>query len=242
MAGGANPNMVMAPTTAAPTTGAVARYGAPAPTPLTPQQQVMQGAGQVDPYTRASAANLGALATYADPSQAAMNMMNPYQQAVVDKTLRDVGSSAMMGMNALDAQATQAGAFGGSRHGVAMAEAAKGFNQQALDKVGALNQQGYNQAMANAMNAASGLQSAGQQAFGMGQAVNQQQMQQGAMQQQMMQNLINQGKQNFQGFAQQPQNNLATMLQTITAQPAMAGQARSFQPGLFNYMQMFGGM
>ena len=36
-----------------------------------------------------------------------------------------------------------------------------------------------------------GLQGVGSQAFNMGQAINQQQMQQGAMQQQLMQNLIN---------------------------------------------------
>jgi hypothetical protein len=194
-----------------------------------------------NPYTQASMAQQGALATYANPAARAQQMMNPYQQSVVDKTLRDVGGAAQIGLNTLDAQATQAGAFGGSRHGVAMAEAAKGYQQQALDKVGALNQQGYNQAVNDAFRAAQGLQSAGQQSFNYGQGIQGQQMQQGAMQQQMMQNLINQGRQNFQGFATQPQNNLATMLQTITAQPAMAGQSRSFQPGLFNWLQMFGG-
>ena len=70
------------------------------------------------------------------------NYQNPYDQAVVDRTLRDVGGAAQIGLNTLGAQADAAGAYGGSRHGIAMAEAAKGYQQQALDKVGALRQQG----------------------------------------------------------------------------------------------------
>ena len=111
----------------------------------------------MNPYQRASAANAAAVGTYMNPAAAAQQMMNPYQQNVVNKTLRDVGGAAQIGLNTLDAQASQAGAFGGSRHGVAMAEAAKGYQQQALDAVGALNQQGYQQSIQNAMNAASGI-------------------------------------------------------------------------------------
>jgi hypothetical protein len=207
-----------------------------------------------NPYNQASTAQQASMARVGQGmNQTAAGGMaayqNPYEQAVVNKTLRDVGGAAQIGLNTLGAQAQQARAFGGSRHGIAEAEAMKGYQQQALDKVGALRQQGFNTALgasqadlSRQLGAAGQLAGLGQQSFNYGQALNQQQMQQGAMQQQMMQNLINQGKQNFQGFAQQPQNNLATMLQTITAQPAMAGQSRSFQPGLFNYMQMFGGM
>lgn len=191
-----------------------------------------------NPYTQASMAQQGALATYANPAARAQQMMNPYQQNVVNKTLRDVGGAAQIGLNTLDAQAQQAGAFGGSRHGVAMAEAAKGYQQQALDAVGALNQQGYNQAMNDAFRSAQGLQSAGQQAFGYGQAVQNQQMQQGAMQQQMMQNLINAGKGQFMGYAQQPQQALSPFISAVHGTPALQGQNQSFQPGLFNYMQV----
>lgn len=191
-----------------------------------------------NPYTQAAQAQQGALATYANPAARAQQMMNPYQQAVVNKTLRDVGGAAQMGLNTLDAQASQAGAFGGSRHGIAMAEAAKGYQQQALDAVGALNQQGYNQAMNDAFRAAQGLQSAGQQSFGYGQAIQNQQMQQGAMQQQMMQNLINAGKQQFAGYAGQPQAALAPFVSAVHGTPAMQGTTSSFNPGLFNYMQM----
>ena len=196
----------------------------------------------MNPYQRASGANMQAFNTYSNPAAAAANMMNPYNQQVVDATLRDVGSAAMMGQNQLDAQATAAGAFGGSRHGVAQAEALKGYQQQALDKVGALRQQGYQQSMNNAFNAAQGLQSVGNQAFAMGNTLADRQMQQGAMQQAAMQNLINTGKQQYAGFTGQPQQNLNALLSTISAQPNLAGESRSFQPGLFNYLQFAAGL
>lgn len=194
------------------------------------------------PMQRASSANMQAFNTYSNPAAAAANMMNPYNQQVVDTTLRDVGNASAIAMNNLDAQAQQAGAFGGSRHGIAMAELGKGYQQQALDKVGALRQQGYGQAMNNAFNAAQGLQNVGNQAFNMGNTLQQNQMAQGAMQQQMMQNLINMGKKQYAGFTGQPQQNLNTMLSTVSAQPQLSGEERSFQPGLFNYLQFAAGL
>lgn len=196
----------------------------------------------MNPYQRASSANMQAFNTYSNPAAAAANMMNPYNQQVVDATLRDVGNAAMMGQNQLDAQAQAAGAFGGSRHGIAQAEALKGYQQQALDKVGALRQQGYQQSINNAFNAASGLQNVGNQAFGMGNTLADRQMQQGQMQQAAMQNLINAGKQQFTGFVGQPQQNLNALLSTISAQPTLSGESRSFQPGLFNYLQFAAGL
>ena len=152
-------------------------------------------------------------------------------------------------MNNLNAQANQARAFGGARHGVAMAEAAKGFNQQALDTSARLRQQGFNTALGASqadlnrqLGAAGQLAGMGQQSFGYGQAIQNQQMQQGAMQQQMMQNLINAAKQQYQGYVGAPQQGLNTMLATVTGMPDMGGQQNSYNPGLFNYMQAFAGM
>ena len=196
----------------------------------------------MNPFQRASSANMQAMNTFSNPAAAAANMMNPYQQQVVDATIRDVGNAAQMGLNQIGAQAQGAGAYGGSRQGIAEAEALKGFNQQALDQVSRLNQQGYQQSINNAFNAASGLQNVGNQAFNFGNQLQQNQMQQGAMQQQMMQNLINAGKQQFAGFTGQPQQNLNTLLSTISAQPQLSGQERSFQPGLFNYLQFAAGL
>ena len=198
----------------------------------------------INPYQRASGANQMALQTYANPGAAAANMMNPYQQQVIDTTLRDVGNAAQIGMNTIDAQAQAAGAFGGSRHGVQGAEAMKGYQQQALDKVGALRQQGYNTAMNNAFTSASGLQNAGQQAFNMGQAVQQQQGRQGALQQAAMQSLIDAGRKQFAGYAGQPTQAMNAFAQGLTGvqRVPMGGEQSYMNPGLLNYMQAFGMM
>ena len=66
-----------------------------------------------NPYTQASMAQQGALGTYANPAARAQQMMNTYKQAVVDKTLSDVGGAAQIGLNTLDAQASQEGESGG---------------------------------------------------------------------------------------------------------------------------------
>jgi len=189
-----------------------------------------------NPFQRASMANMGAIQTYANPGAAAANMMNPYQQQVVDATIRDVGNAAQMGLNKIGAQAQGSGAFGGSRHGIAEAEALKGFNQQALDQVSRLNQQGYQQSMNNAFNAAQGLQGAGQQAFDMGQSINQQQMQQGALQQAAMQSLIDAAKNQYQGYTKGPQAGLAAMFGGAGLTEGTRGTSETYQPGLFDYL------
>lgn len=198
----------------------------------------------MNPFQRASQANQMAMGTYANPAARAQSMMNPYQQQVIDTTLRDVGNAALMGQNQLDAQAQAAGAFGGSRHGIAQAEALKGYQQQALDKVGALRQQGYNTAMNNAFTSASGLQNVGQQAFNMGQAVQQQQGRQGALQQAAMQSLIDAGRKQFAGYAGQPTQAMNTFAQGLTGvqRVPMGGEQSYMNPGLLNYMQAFGMM
>lgn len=216
MAGGANPNMVQ-----------------PA----------------MNPYAQSSMAQTGALGRTAQGlNQTAASGMgayqNPYEQAVVDRTLRDVGGAAQIGLNTLGAQAQAAGAYGGSRHGIAEAEALKGYQQQALDKVGALRAQGFNTALGAAQNdlsrqlaSANQLANLGQKSFGYGQAVQTQQQQQGALQQALMQNLANAGAKQFQGYSGQPLGTLNTLLQTLAGQPDMKGQTTSFNPGLFNYLQ-----
>ena len=205
-----------------------------------------------NPYTQASQAQQAAMGRVAaGMGQTAAGGMaayqNPYQQQVVDATLRDIGGAQQSAMNTLGAQATQAGAFGGSRHGIAEAESNKAFNQQAIDAVSRMRQQGFNTALGASqadlqrqLGAAGQLAGMGQQSFGYGQSIQNQQMMQGAMQQQMMQNLINAGKQQFAGYAGAPQAGLSQLLGAVYGtQPMMGSNTTSqFNPGLFNYMQM----
>ena len=74
---------------------------------------------------------------------------NPYESQVVQNTLSDIGKAQEMSLNQMGAQATQANAFGGSRHGIAEAETRKNFADQALNSVAGIRQQGFNQALQN---------------------------------------------------------------------------------------------
>lgn len=198
----------------------------------------------MNPYQGAAQATMAAGQGFANPN--VNQFMNPFDQNVVDTTLRDVGQASQMAMNNLDAQAQKAGAFGGSRHGIAMAELGKNYQQQALDKVGALRQQGFNNAMNNAFRSAQGLQGIGSQAFNMGQAINQQQIQQGAMQQQMMQNLINAARNQYNQFASAPTNKLGLPLAALGATPLPETKTTDRQLGIMDYLtagaQFFAGM
>jgi len=131
-------------------------------TPL--QQRALSGYGDLqagtEQYNQASD-------IYANMSQQQSDVsafMNPYQQNVIDASLRTLGGAQEMSLNKQGAQASAAGAFGGSRHGVAEAETRKAYGQQASDLVSNQMQAGYQNAqaaaqndMARRMNAAAGL-------------------------------------------------------------------------------------
>lgn len=229
-----------------------------------------------NPFAQASGAQQGALAgtaagmTYqpsqvqaADSAQLIGNFQNPYESQVVQQTLADIGQAQSMALNQMDAQATAANAFGGSRHGVADAQTRLGFGKQATNAVGQLRQQGFNTALAAAQNQAAaqnaaqqanqmaGLQGAqlrlgaanqlgnlGRQSFGYGQQIQQQQAREGAMQRQIQQQLIDQARGGFQRYTGAPAQGLQTLLGTLTGVPNVQGQSSSFNPGLFNYLQL----
>lgn len=73
--------------------------------------------------------------------------MNPYQQNVIGGLRQEAGRNYDMMSNQIGSEASRAGAFGGSRHGVAQGTAAgdiqRGLNQQ----IGQLQYQGYNDAL-----------------------------------------------------------------------------------------------
>lgn len=72
--------------------------------------------------------------------------MNPYEQNVVDQTMRDMERAREIQRNKDDYAMGRAGAFGGSRHGIAQAESNRSFYDRAGALAGNLRQQGYTQA------------------------------------------------------------------------------------------------
>jgi len=56
--------------------------------------------------------------------------MNPYQQQVIDESLRQINRQGDIARQNLQAQAVRAGAFGGSREGIQRAELERGLSEQ----------------------------------------------------------------------------------------------------------------
>ena len=71
----------------------------------------------------------------------------------------------------------------------------------------------------NAQNIANNLANLGQASFGMGNSLNQQQMNQGAMAQQLLQQILGSGQQNFQDLVSQPEKLLQLRLASLGMNP-----------------------
>jgi hypothetical protein len=183
---------------------------------------------------------------------------NPYTDQVVNTGLGDIERSRQMAINDTGAAASAAGAFGGSRHGVAESLTNEGFARQAGQFAGQQRQAGFNNAQQGAMfdignrmganaqrlQAANQLAGMAGQAFGMGQDLNQTQMQQGLMQQALQQQIIDAGAAQYQGWANSPQTALTLPLAALGAIPNGGGSTstQSYQPGLLNYLSLGAGL
>ena len=219
----------------------------------------MQGAptqGQYAPLApqgnfNVNQAAAGGLQQAMQGTQAAMRgpnigqFMNPYTSMVTGQTLSDLERQRQMQMNTIGAQASQAGAFGGSRHGVAEALTNEGFARQGAQTFGNLQQQGFNTALGAAQNqqqtqlgGAAQLGQLGQQAFNTGQAIQQQQMQQGLMQQGLQQSLIDAARGQYAGFTGAPAASLGLPLAALGAQPNQSTTTNKKNPGLFDYLSL----
>jgi hypothetical protein len=87
-----------------------------------------------------------------DPSSA-QQFMNPYQQQVIDESIRQINRQGDISRQNLQAQATRAGAFGGSREGVQRAELERAISEQRNAAIVGGLSQGYNQASSQAQQA-----------------------------------------------------------------------------------------
>ena len=159
------------------------------------------GLGSFQPFLQ-TAAGL-APKTGADLQTLVQDFKSPYQQDVIDTTLREFDIQAAKGLPALRAQAITRGAFGGGREGVQLAEYQQASDRNRAALQAQLQQQGFQQAqqaaqqaLANQLNLAQRApQLAGQQISalttlgGIQQAANQQQL---AAQQQLAQQQLQQ--------------------------------------------------
>jgi len=131
---------------------------------ITQEAQALRGGlGSFMPFLQSAAAQAGQAGQFTGPT-AYRQFMSPYQQDVIDTTLREFDVQAAKGIPSIAAQAVSRGVLGGGREGVVRSEyqTASDRNRAALQAQ--LLQSGFGQA-----------QSAAQQAFANQQALSQQQ-------------------------------------------------------------------
>ena len=217
------------------------------------------GGVPANPMQQASMAQQGALAGTARAGMtpigtvAGSNLspyMNPYTSNVIGGLQQEAARGMAIGANQLGAQASQAGAFGGSRHGIAqgqmMGDIMRGVNQQ----TGQLLQSGFQNAQTMAqqdiqnrlaqanlgLSAAQQLGGLGQQSFGYGQQIQQNLAQQGTAQQALQQALIDAAKAQYAGYQQAPVSGLGIMTQALGASPHGQTQTSQRNLGLMDYL------
>ena len=103
---------------------------------LSPLAASITSAGQIGQQTANNILNPNAAQAY----------MNPYEQAVVDQSMRDIQRQSDIQQQGLNAQAVSAGAFGGSRQGIQAAEQQRNTLDTQARTAANLRQSGYNQA------------------------------------------------------------------------------------------------
>jgi len=84
----------------------------------------------------------------------AESFMNPYQQQVIDESIRQINRQGDISRQNLQAQATRAGAFGGSREGVQRAELERALSEQRNAAIVGGLSQGYQSAAQQAQQQA----------------------------------------------------------------------------------------
>jgi hypothetical protein len=165
--------------------------------------------------------------------------MNPYTQDVINRTGADMMRQSAMQQNTLGAQATQAGAFGGSRHGVAEGTMLGDYGRAFGDIAAQQRQQGFNTALNAAQNQQNIQSNLAGQGFGFNQAITNQQWQQGEAARQLNQQLIDAGRNQYAGFTGAPANSLTLPMQAVGA--ANMGQGSTTQTqkrGLMDWLSL----
>jgi hypothetical protein len=117
------------------------------------QQAINQpGFGQAENTLQSGIGALEGAAQGFDPSSA-QAFMNPYQQQVIDESMRQIDRQGAIQQQGLNAQAVRAGAFGGSREGIQRQELNRNLAETKNAAITNALQQGYGMSMQQAQQA-----------------------------------------------------------------------------------------
>ena len=223
-------------------------------------QQLTSAPQLQDATAMAGQAGLGALNTQytykpSDFSSAdAARLMSPYMQNVVDVQEQQAKRQAAIQNQAMQAQAANAGAFGGGRQGIMQAQANAELqrNLQGIQATGLQNafqnaQQQYNtqnqlnaqqqqfgaglglQGLQTANQAATNLANIGNTQYNQNMGINQMQAQYGGVQQQQLQNDINNKYQDYLNNLNYPYQQLSFMSNLLRGLPMTNQTAQVYQ-------------
>lgn len=113
------------------------------------QRQALSGYGGLDmgaPAFQQAADVYSTIAGEGLSPERIQSFMSPYTQNVIDASMRDLARQRDISLNELGAAASAAGAFGGSRQGVAEAETQRAFAETAAETAARLREAGFSQA------------------------------------------------------------------------------------------------
>ena len=181
---------------------------------------------------------------------------NPYQQQVIDQSLASMNRANQMALNNVGAQATGAGAYGGSRQAVAEALTNADFNNQAATMIANQNQQGFMNAQNMAQydsnnqfkqqnavtNAANQLANLSQQGFNYDQTLNSNLGEDGNQIQNIVQEIINAANNQFANYTGYGDTMLNAPLNAVGAAPGTTAttgnqsNTGTYEPGIFDYL------
>tara|TARA_Y100000361_G_C11160578_1_gene347059 strand:+ start:3956 stop:4807 length:852 start_codon:yes stop_codon:yes gene_type:complete len=188
---------------------------------------------------------------------------NKYQDQVINQTIDDMARANKIAGNIQDTRFGQAGAYGGSRHGIADAEMQRNFLDRVGATVGNLRSQGFDRAtnlatgdlnrmyqtdayniglgeraQDRAMQGAQQYANLGRQGFDMGQTVLKNMQQQGNVEQLINQNLFDSAKQQFGGYSGMPAETLGYLSQALGATTVPTTTQNRKDIGLFDYLSL----
>jgi hypothetical protein len=187
-------------------------------------------------YSQNALQGIQALSGQTFGTQQAQQYMSPYIQSVIQQQQRDAERQSEVAGTQQQAQATQAGGFGGSRDAIMRAERERNLALQKgdIEATGMQNaynsaQQQYNADQAKGLQGYSLLGQQGQAALGL-------QSQLGGQQQQQAQNLLNVGQQNYAAEQNYPFKNLGFMSDIIRGAPLTQTGSSVYQaaPSMLN--------
>jgi hypothetical protein len=197
-----------------------------------------------------SGQTLGNIANPNSFMQSMNSFANPYQSQVINDAVSRISDNREMEANNLRGQATMAGAYGGSRHGVLEAEGRDRFNRNIAETAGGLARQGFMDAGQLAgqqqylqTNAASGLMNLGGMMDTIGSNAMDSQASAGAQQQQLLQAILSGAAGQYEGFANSPNNMLEIIMASLNN--PLQGNTTTTQrsnPGLMGMLSLGAGL